>query len=111
MGVYMFSLYASPSRENNLRATLGSASVSLGLAYLMTSYVPIVENQFLHASVPLRLLMSVLLPTKYWSEKGTVSEEAEKEFLFVATHDGVLGLFLGWQLGRWDGRVAGSWVV
>jgi hypothetical protein len=109
IGAYMFIQPAGPSRENQLRATLGSASISLGLVYLMTSYVPIAENQFLHASVPLRLLTSVLLGVKSWSERRTMSEEGKREFLWVAAYDGFLGLFLAWQLGRWDGRVSGSW--
>jgi len=70
IGAYLFLLPVGPSRENQLRATLGSASISLGLAYIMTSYVSIAENQFLHASVPLRLVASVLLALKYWSERG-----------------------------------------
>jgi hypothetical protein len=61
MGAYLFLLPIGPSRENQLRATLGSTSISLGLTYIMTSYVPIAENQVLHASVPLRLMTSVLL--------------------------------------------------
>ena len=111
MGAYWFLLPVGPSRENQLRATLGSASISLGLAYILTSYVPIAENQFLHASVPLRLMASMLLALKYWSERRSVSEEGKREFLWVAAYDGALSLILGWQLGRWDGRVGGSWVV
>jgi hypothetical protein len=64
MGAYMFIQPAGPSREKHLRATLGSDGISLGLAHLMTSYVPIAENQYLHASVPLRMLTSVLLSAK-----------------------------------------------
>jgi len=61
MGADLFLLPVGPSREKQLRATLGSVGISLGLAYIMTSYPPIAENQFLHASVPLRLMTSVLL--------------------------------------------------
>jgi hypothetical protein len=71
----------------------------------MTSYVPIAENQFLHASVLLRLITSVLLALKYWSERRSMSEDGKREFLWMAVYDGALGLILGWQLGRWDGRV------
>jgi hypothetical protein len=71
----------------------------------MTSYVLIVENQFLHASVPLRLMASVLLALKYWSERRSMNEEGKREFLWVVAYDGSLSLILGWQLGRWDGRV------
>jgi hypothetical protein len=108
LGTYLFLLPVGPSRENQLHATLGSASISLGLAYIMTSYMPIAENQFLHASVPLRLMTSVLLALKYWSERRSMSEEGKREFLWVAAYDGALSLILGWQLGRWDGRVGGS---
>jgi hypothetical protein len=73
--------------------------------------MPVAENQFLHASVPLRLLASVLLGVKTWSERRTMSKEGRKEVLWVAAYDGALGLYLGWQLGRLDGRVSGSWVV
>jgi hypothetical protein len=47
----------------------------------MTFYMPITENQFLHASVPLRLMVSVLLALKYWSERRSMSEEGKREFL------------------------------
>jgi hypothetical protein len=56
------------------------------------------------------LLTSVLLGVKTWSERRTMSEEGKQEFGWVAAYDGVFGLFLGWQLGRWDGRVSGTWV-
>ena len=111
IGTYLFTQPVGSSRENHLRATLGSASISFGLAYFMTSYVPIAENQFLHACVPLRLLTSVLLGMKLWRERGTMSEQGKKEFMWVAAYDGGLSLFLGWYLGRWDGRVGGSWLA
>lgn len=44
IGAYMFIQPAGPSGENHLRATLGCAGISRGLAYLLTSYVPIAEN-------------------------------------------------------------------
>jgi hypothetical protein len=99
IGAYMFIQPAGPSRENQLRATLGSASISLGLVYLMTSYVPIAENQFLHASVPLRLLTSVLLGVKSWSERRTMSEEGKREFLWVCLR-GLLAEVEGCWAGR-----------
>jgi hypothetical protein len=105
MGAYWFLLPVGPSRENQLGATLGSASISLGLTYIMTSYVLIAKNQFLHASVPLRLMASVLLVLKYWSERRSMSAEGKRELLWAAAYDGPLSLILGWQLGRWDGRV------
>jgi hypothetical protein len=39
-----------------------------------------------------------------------MSESGRKEFRWVTAYDGALRLILGGQLGRWDGRVAGSWV-
>lgn len=47
-------------RNHNTTFILSAACTTLGLAYLRTSYVPISENQMLHASVPVRLFISVL---------------------------------------------------
>jgi hypothetical protein len=97
------------SRADELRATLGSASVSMGLVYLMTSYMPLAENQFLHASVPIRLVTSAVVGSMFLGRRGSLSKEGRTEFAMVAVYDGVLAAWLGWYLGRWDGRVGGSW--
>jgi hypothetical protein len=61
---------AEPTKPlSNDRSTLGIASLGLGLAYLSTSYVPQEENQFLYASVPVRMILAGVAVTKLAVDK------------------------------------------
>lgn len=95
LGLYL-ALFRKPS-------TLGIATLALGLGYLSTAYVPIAENQFLHASVPVRIILAFVAMIR-----SLTADKDERMTLWgVAVLDGIGGLILGWWLGRWDGRVAG----
>ncbi|PGH27187.1 hypothetical protein AJ80_01144 [Polytolypa hystricis UAMH7299] len=84
-------------------AMTGIAATGLGLAYLFTSYMPVEQNQFLHASVPVRLILAALaalkLPTAWASDRNPL--------LVVALYDGLGALWLGYSLGIYNGRIAG----
>jgi hypothetical protein len=98
-GTYL--LFKSPRAGKPAGHTpgLGVATVAFGISYLFTSYVPIEENQFLHATVPARLILAGLLI-------GTGLTPADKQSLLtLGIYDGIGGVVLGLWLGKWDGRV------
>jgi len=78
--------------------------MGLGLGYLATSYMPITENQWLHASVPVRMILGAVAGVR-----ALLATEGEVtwELIVIMLYDGLGGLLLGWSLGRWDGKVAG----
>lgn len=80
---------------------LGIATLGLGLAYTFTSYMPIAENSFLYASVPVRIILAVMAAVK----AGLGAGEEERALWVVAAYDGLGGVVLGFWLGRWDGRI------
>jgi hypothetical protein len=88
---------------NRKPAALGITTLALGLSYLTTSYMPISENQFLHASVPVRVALGVVAAGR----AATGPREEGATLWGIALYDGVGGLLLGWWLGRWNGRVVG----
>lgn len=83
---------------------LGIATIGIGVAYLLTSYMPTEDNQWLHASVPVRLLLASLLVLKVLAGTGLTSDE-KRSLLSLAIYDGLGGVVLGLWLGRWDGRL------
>jgi hypothetical protein len=83
----------------------GITIFALGIAYLATSYMPIEENQLLHASVPVRILLAALALLRLLSTPKMTSD-GRGQMLFVILYDGLGGILCGWQLGRWDGRVS-----
>ncbi|EEH21828.2 hypothetical protein PABG_04044 [Paracoccidioides brasiliensis Pb03] len=88
---------------NGARPTLGLASTGLGLAYLSTSYMPIELNQFLHASVPVRMILAGLAALRL----PTARTQDRMALITVTLYDALGGLILGYTLGRWDGKVPG----
>lgn len=81
--------------------------MGLGLAYLSTSYMPIAENQFLHASVPVRMILAGISGLRLLFARKSLGGTARRELLQVLLYDGIGGFLLGWYLGRWDGRIPG----
>jgi uncharacterized membrane protein len=75
------------------------------LPYFVNSYMPIAENQWLHASVPIRLWISAMLIGNVLLRQKTMSREGYWEFLMLGVMDGVSAFALGIYLGRFDGRI------
>jgi hypothetical protein len=98
---------AKPSRASEASAMAGITTLGIGLAYLSTSYMPIAENHFLHASVPVRVLLALVAASRLLLFKN-VSSAGRNEMLFVFLYDGFGGLLCGWQLDNFTGRVLGS---
>lgn len=94
----------TPSRSSHPPSALsGIATLAISLAYLSTSYMPITENVFLHASVPVRMILGAVALIKVAVEAG----KEKSPLVVVALYDGLGGVALGWWLGRWDGRIEG----
>ncbi|KAF9883874.1 hypothetical protein FE257_002717 [Aspergillus nanangensis] len=93
-------------RVADTNALFGLVASALMLPYFVSSYMPVEENQFLHASVPIRLALAVGLGGNVLlrGRKG-MSEEGFWEFVALAVLDGVGAVWLGFYLGRFDGMV------
>ncbi|KAH8647481.1 hypothetical protein BGZ60DRAFT_423937 [Tricladium varicosporioides] len=76
----------------------GVATLGLGLAYLFTSHMPIEENQFLQATVPVRILLGAVCLLKWWV--GGCDEGMRKKLLYTGLYDGIGGAVLGLWLGK-----------
>lgn len=106
IGLQLIFKRGQPSRESDASAMLGVTTTAVGLSYLTTAYVPIEENQFLHASVPVRVLLGLLAGSKAILGGG-LTADGKRNLLIVLVYDGLGGLAAGWWLGRYDGRIAG----
>lgn len=105
LGLYLTFTTSKPS------STLGIATLGLGLAYLSTSYVPMEENQFLYATVPVRMILASVAGLKVLLAGREIGMEEKRALLGIAIYDGLGGVVLGWRLGGWSGRVPGVWGV
>jgi hypothetical protein len=102
----IFRRPAKPDPEAETSAMFGITAMAISLGYLTTSYMPISENQFLHASVPVRMILAGLAGLRLLTVNN-ISKEGRNQMLFVLLYDGIGGLVCGWQLGRFNGRVPG----
>jgi DNA-binding transcriptional LysR family regulator len=98
----------SAGRASEITTMLGIVTTGLGLAYLPTSYMPLHENQYLYASVPIRMAMAAVAGAKLVFEGRRMTKEQFGEFVGTIVIDGVGGALLGWWLGTWSGRVPGA---
>ncbi|KAH9480951.1 hypothetical protein JR316_0007558 [Psilocybe cubensis] len=81
---------------------------------LATSYMPISQNQFLHASAPVRIVLASLALLKYLLILREPRDSAARRrykrmggLLGVALYDGLGGLLVGWYLGTLGGKAGG----
>lgn len=68
--------------------------------------MPMHDNQFLYATVPVRIILATFAATRL-VVGGKLSEADRRNLLLVALYDGLGAVALGWWLGRFDGRVPG----
>ncbi|KAH9218263.1 hypothetical protein DL95DRAFT_385669 [Leptodontidium sp. 2 PMI_412] len=88
---------------------LGIATFGLSLAYLTTSYMPIEQNQFLFATVPVRIILACMAAARLFLDgsRGSLSSDDRRSLMVVAGYDGLGAVALGWWLGTFGGRVPG----
>jgi len=67
--------------------------------------MPLEENQFVYASVPVRLMLSAMMLAICLTKKKQMSSNGFWELLGLAIFDGCAATTLGLYLGRFDGRV------
>lgn len=68
--------------------------------------MPMEENQFLHASAPVRVLLASLAGVKWLATRNAGAGAASTALLGVVLYDGLGGLVLGWYLGTFSGKIA-----
>lgn len=88
----------------------GIPTLAIALAYYFTSYMPVSQNQFLYASVPVRLILAFVAAARALLiiDGSTPGGKLERVFLWqIVALDGVGGLFLGWWLSDFSGRLPG----
>ncbi|KAH7390340.1 hypothetical protein BKA64DRAFT_678997 [Cadophora sp. MPI-SDFR-AT-0126] len=118
LGLYQtFRLSSSPSTKvsstNHSTAPtnpmLGIATFGLSLAYFATSYMPIEQNQFLYASVPVRIILACIAAARLVldGKDGNLSRDDRRNLLVVAGYDGLGAVGLGLWMGTFVGRVSG----
>lgn len=75
---------------------------------IATAYMPMEENQFLHASAPVRVLLAILAGLKWMTiSKGDAKLYKKRNALLaILLYDGLGGLIVGWYLGTFSGKVA-----
>jgi len=95
---------SKPTQKNQQSSLLGIATLGLGLAYLSTSYMPMEQNVFLYATVPVRLILAFVAGIK-----AVVGGDTEEKggLWGVAVYDGGGAIVLGLWLGSWGGRIPG----
>jgi hypothetical protein len=104
LGLYFLFKAPPPGKAAGHTPQLGIASIAIGLAYLFTSYMPIEENQWLYATVPVRLILCALLILRTVVGSGLSSAE-KRSLLNLGLYDGFGAVVLGLWLGKWDGRL------
>lgn len=65
------------------------------------------ENQFLYATVPVRMILASVAGLKVLLAGREIGMEEKRALLGIAIYDGLGGVVLGWRLGGWSGRVPG----
>ncbi|OCK75301.1 hypothetical protein K432DRAFT_386292 [Lepidopterella palustris CBS 459.81] len=105
---YPTSITPLALRNRDTTFLLGAVTFALGLTYFVTSYVPVAENQWLHASVPVRFCLSVLFFGRLAvSGRQEFSTEGYWELVGLGLIDLIGSISVGMTLGKWDGRVEG----
>jgi len=100
---------ASPSpRMADTVSLLGIVITGLEVTYLVSSYMPFEENQFIAASIPIRIFLSTLMLSVCVIHRKRMSGSGFWELIGLAVLDGFAGIWLGNTFGRWDGMVRGA---
>jgi hypothetical protein len=102
---WIFTRPTKPSHAAEGLAMAGITTLAIGIAYAATAYMPISENQFLHASVPVRIGLALVAGLRLLLMRDVLSADGVNQMLFVLLYDGFGGALCGWELGNFSGRV------
>ncbi|KAF9509613.1 hypothetical protein BS47DRAFT_143263 [Hydnum rufescens UP504] len=108
LGLNQIFRRSPPGRVSELTTMLGISTTALALGYLCTAYVPLHQNVFLHASVPVRMLLGTIAGLKLFQVGSGISAAGKVELWTILLYDGFGGVALGWFLGGWGGRIPGA---
>jgi hypothetical protein len=86
-------------------SVLGLAITGLQGGYLLISYMPLEENQFVHASIPMRLFLAACIFGVCTIHRKNMSTAGFWELMGLAIVDGGAAIALGFKLGSFDGMV------
>jgi hypothetical protein len=98
----------APPRTADVISLLGLVIAGLESLYLVASYMPIEENQFIAASIPVRLALAISMGGICVVHKNTMSKSGFWELVGLGVLDGGAAVVLGIWLRRWDGMVQGA---
>jgi hypothetical protein len=101
-------IFTRPTKQSTAAeavAMAGITTLGIGLAYTATAYMPISENQFLHASVPVRMGLAITAGLRLLLMKDVMSTDGVNQMLFVLLYDGLGGALCGYELGNFSGRI------
>ncbi len=93
----------APRMKEGYPAGFGTATLAVGLSYLATSWMPIEDNQFLHASVPIRFVLIAIAAYRALA-MGGLKPAQKKELLGLVAWDGMGAIVTGYYLGTFWGK-------
>ena len=94
-----------PARTADTISLLGVLACGLEVTYLVSSYMPFEDNQFVASSVPVRLGLAILMGATCVIHRKTMSTSGFWELVSLTILDISAAVTLGLRLGRWDGMV------
>ncbi|KAF2499489.1 hypothetical protein BU16DRAFT_273247 [Lophium mytilinum] len=99
------------TRMKDANRFMGMLALGLGAGYFAGSYMPLEQNQFVHASVPIRLgLAGIMFGVCAVKGRKGMSEEGFWELMALGVFDVVGSVIVAFSLGPggvWDGKVKG----
>jgi hypothetical protein len=98
----------APPRTADAISLLGLVIAGLESLYLVASYMPIEENHFIAASIPVRLALALSMACICVAHRKTMSKSGFWELVGLGVVDGGSAIALGIWLGRWDGIIQGA---
>ncbi|KAF2810263.1 uncharacterized protein BDZ99DRAFT_476446 [Mytilinidion resinicola] len=103
--------YPTTARIADANRFLGMLALGLGMSYFAGSYMPLEQNQVVHASVPIRLgLAGIMFGVCAVKGRKGMSEEGFWELIALGVFDVVGSVVVALSLGPggvWDGKVRG----
>jgi hypothetical protein len=98
----------APPRTADTISIFGILATGLEVTYLVASYMPLEENQFIAATVPVRLALAGMMAAVCAIHRKSMSKSGFWELVALTLLDGSAAIGTGLYLGRWDGMVVNA---